>query len=367
MGKNKIGPNNPCPCGSGKKYKKCCFMKDGKPSRPAGQQTTAPDRPKSFEEIGAQYDISPYHVAREAAEDHFGVAGRGRPEPWSIQRLATLSTDDILIRIASLGIEITQATFLEASCDERSAWKLSRRWRGQIPQERAEDHNFVALAVCELWKRWSPERPSMEMIDDLIHEGYECLEEGEEREAYQNWWQAWQILRAWVTPEMRTFTAAERAFQGSQFMFNWLQDFSMYWSNFAQDAPTEARRGITFIRECLSQFRDEKPELQRSLRMSLAGLHFALGEFSEGRALVDDEIAKNPRACEPYAVLSDELAHRATTPEELDEAIEVLLRAQAAKVVDDVDYDLDRRLKYLGDQMRKMREGKAPPASEANG
>ena len=24
----KIGPNDPCPCGSGKKYKKCCMRKD---------------------------------------------------------------------------------------------------------------------------------------------------------------------------------------------------------------------------------------------------------------------------------------------------------------------------------------------------
>ena len=23
-----IGPNDPCPCGSGKKYKKCCMQKD---------------------------------------------------------------------------------------------------------------------------------------------------------------------------------------------------------------------------------------------------------------------------------------------------------------------------------------------------
>ncbi|HAO21754.1 MAG: hypothetical protein BWK80_28225 [Desulfobacteraceae bacterium IS3] len=26
-GKQKIGRNDPCPCGSGKKYKKCCLMK----------------------------------------------------------------------------------------------------------------------------------------------------------------------------------------------------------------------------------------------------------------------------------------------------------------------------------------------------
>ena len=24
----KIGPNDPCPCGSGQKYKKCCMQKD---------------------------------------------------------------------------------------------------------------------------------------------------------------------------------------------------------------------------------------------------------------------------------------------------------------------------------------------------
>ena len=24
----KVGPNDPCPCGSGKKYKKCCYLKE---------------------------------------------------------------------------------------------------------------------------------------------------------------------------------------------------------------------------------------------------------------------------------------------------------------------------------------------------
>ena len=25
---SKVGPNDPCPCGSGKKYKKCCMQKE---------------------------------------------------------------------------------------------------------------------------------------------------------------------------------------------------------------------------------------------------------------------------------------------------------------------------------------------------
>ncbi|MDT8324176.1 MAG: SEC-C metal-binding domain-containing protein, partial [Bacteroidota bacterium] len=28
MGANSVGRNDPCPCGSGKKYKKCCLAKD---------------------------------------------------------------------------------------------------------------------------------------------------------------------------------------------------------------------------------------------------------------------------------------------------------------------------------------------------
>ena len=35
--KIKVGPNDPCPCGSGKKYKKCCRDKDLAAER--GQQT----------------------------------------------------------------------------------------------------------------------------------------------------------------------------------------------------------------------------------------------------------------------------------------------------------------------------------------
>ena len=29
--KNKIGRNDPCPCGSGKKYKACCLLKQKRP------------------------------------------------------------------------------------------------------------------------------------------------------------------------------------------------------------------------------------------------------------------------------------------------------------------------------------------------
>jgi len=30
----------------------------------------------------------------------------------------------------------------------------------------------LSLAACELWKRWCPQRPSVEMLDDAMQEGY---------------------------------------------------------------------------------------------------------------------------------------------------------------------------------------------------
>ena len=40
----KIGRNDPCPCGSGKKYKKCCLSKDEAAARQTAQEQAAAHR-----------------------------------------------------------------------------------------------------------------------------------------------------------------------------------------------------------------------------------------------------------------------------------------------------------------------------------
>ena len=39
---SKIGRNDPCPCGSGKKYKKCCLRKDQAAKQVASPQSKQP-------------------------------------------------------------------------------------------------------------------------------------------------------------------------------------------------------------------------------------------------------------------------------------------------------------------------------------
>ena len=46
---NKIGRNDPCPCGSGKKYKKCCYLRQ----QPPKMSSLPPEVIKKFQEIQA--------------------------------------------------------------------------------------------------------------------------------------------------------------------------------------------------------------------------------------------------------------------------------------------------------------------------
>src|SRR5262245_53498001 len=50
----KVGRNDPCPCGSGKKYKKCCLAKDEAAARQDYAQHAATQR-----EVARAFDLPP--------------------------------------------------------------------------------------------------------------------------------------------------------------------------------------------------------------------------------------------------------------------------------------------------------------------
>jgi hypothetical protein len=62
-----IGRNEPCPCGSGKKYKKCCLLKkDELATRQREKQSAAP---RALDWLSARY---PEEVAEAVHYDFFG-------------------------------------------------------------------------------------------------------------------------------------------------------------------------------------------------------------------------------------------------------------------------------------------------------
>ena len=69
---SKVGRNAPCPCGSGKKYKHCCFGKDVLlPAVPVADASSAPDS-----NLADPFDFNPRAMERAMADLHRLMAGR---------------------------------------------------------------------------------------------------------------------------------------------------------------------------------------------------------------------------------------------------------------------------------------------------
>jgi len=73
-----IRRNDPCPCGSGRKYKKCCYEAGGEPPAPPADETPAPAQPVTSSEpapVAAGAAVDPVEPAVEATGSGASDAG----------------------------------------------------------------------------------------------------------------------------------------------------------------------------------------------------------------------------------------------------------------------------------------------------
>jgi len=311
---------------------------------------------------GAQeIKIRPYTVAR-AMEDpevikRMGpLLGREMEAIWTPKRAAALSLTEILNRLGEYGVHVSRAEFLTSVEGRINAWDISYLWRRRIRRGLGpHDTDFLGLAACELWKRWCPETPSIEMIDDWMQEGYRMASPAEVGRKCDLWIRVWDTLRGRFTRDMRVLDDTEAVFSGTQSLFNWVQDLSVEILNAALGDPRYALLGIRFMREFLDQFPDEHAHLILNFRCDLADLHFYLGGDMEGERLFLEIIEEFPDRPEGYIRLSDALTssrRHASGAVDCDRAIQVLEMALSYPVVDADDYDVGARLEYL----RRRRE-----------
>lgn len=175
-----IGRNDPCPSGSGRKYKKCCLESDAaaKMRNPPidWQETVARPAPRP----GNDSDVHPYAIVK--------MEGNPFPMVWSqmskreaaalkgnapIHKAARLETAEIVSRLERLGIDGHQTAFVALTDGRMSAWSIGKVCIEDLSAPpRTGDEDFICLAACELWKRYCPDHPSMEMVDDWVTEGY---------------------------------------------------------------------------------------------------------------------------------------------------------------------------------------------------
>lgn len=142
----KIGRNEPCPCGSGKKYKKCCI-----------------DHPERL---------------LHSAEDK-----------WTYNEVDRMTTVEIVQRLKNSGIPFEQDRFLQKVEEYYSAEQISDHWYDTSAKTTSgRESDFIWLAAWVLWERMaSPSNLSMEQMHRLIDQGVEHWERNDYKAASDIW------------------------------------------------------------------------------------------------------------------------------------------------------------------------------------
>jgi tetratricopeptide (TPR) repeat protein len=367
------GRNDPCPCGSGKKYKKCCLGKaPATTARTAAQPATEPAEfeaePRFYPVLTAYYTqgalaealkpggmvhVHPYVLIK--MRDDPRLIETAQPQEragllrlWRASKVSAMATNEIERRLGQLGVPYDPARFMEMTRGHDSAWEISEGWSEGLPALSLADRDFLGLAACELWRRLVPERPSLEMIDDWVCEGYAYSARKNPAAALAAWWKAWEALRPRLTPAMKnTQDAGEGLFPGmSQCLSNWCVDFRLEAVNGALKDRQCGEIGIQFIQEALARLPEEDND--RDLSGDLGMVYFAVGRDTEGEQLCQQLIRDHPDWAVGYVTWSDELLRRfqkgLTGQGDLQRGIQLLEQALAYPVKDPESFDVPARL-----------------------
>ena len=186
----KIGRNDPCPCGSGKKYKKCCINREIR----VDKKTNSP----IFK-----------HLTYEKVDE--------------------LSTGQIIAKLEELGIPFEKDQFIEDTEKYYSAEDISESWFSDYSLTiggKMED--FPWLAACVLWERLAkPSNLSMEQMHRLIEDGNVYQDKGDPISACDIWLQVWEALKYRIKPVFQSIDYLHKHYRGSFFISDFCQDLEL--------------------------------------------------------------------------------------------------------------------------------------------
>ena len=314
--------------------------------------------------------MSAYVIAKLFEDsEQFAQMKRREPEKarrfWTPRKVAALTTEGIVAQLRTLAVDASRDAYLALAEGRTSAWAISEQWLDAIARPlspHADD--FLGLAACELWKRYCPERPSIEMLDDRMQEGYQLASERQGASACDSWWEVWQTIRSRLRPEMNTARRAAVVFDGTQSLFNWVQDFALELHNAAVQERRYARIGVQLCEEVLAHFPGEDELFLINFRADLGEFHFLAGEHTEGERVLLELIRDYPDSAAGYARLADFFGYGPTPgsePIDRDRAQALLEQALARPVSDAADYDLEKRLAELGEHANQPQAGSTAP------
>lgn len=242
----KIGRNEPCPCGSGKKYKKCCIDK--------------PD--KTFMNEGFVQYLQNFMTYEE---------------------VNNMSNNEIIQRLENLGIAFDQEAFLDDTKNFYSAQQISENWFNSFRvRAKDRDEDFPWLAAWILWERLAPAHIlSMEQMSDLIDKGFEYLSNNDSQTACDIWLKVWEALKYRFTPDNNNLDFLDKQYKGSFFIRNFCQDLANELHNAGLENKIYFEKRINYCKEFLEYFPGEEELMIHNMRRDIADSYSSLGNYEQ--------------------------------------------------------------------------------------
>jgi len=160
MKKVKIGRNDPCPCGSGKKYKKCCMNKSD--------------------------------VANQVKYQRLDSG-------WTLNRIKRLTTKELLEILQTAGIDINENGFVKEIKRAPSAKELLDQWIKKFNLEQGKQKSdSIYFSIRVLAERLSPNHVLAEDLQDLMQVGYDSGSPYPDEYGIFVWWKLWKELQKWI-------------------------------------------------------------------------------------------------------------------------------------------------------------------------
>ena len=288
----------PCPCGSGKTFGDCCFEKQ----KEILEVLREFNQLKNGDEEAFEEQFFRCMEMKYAELQHDKECGKFTDPGWNLDSLAEMDTQEILEKLESMHIHFEKDQFIEQAQSYISTEKLADDLYYTQEYEPEDEEDFIWLAINELWKRFIPGKPNIEMIDDAIFYGYDDVDDEEYQNALEKWETAWDMVQKVFPADI---TSTDKIMEISNFTYSfseWLVDYGNLFVEIALGDSSGFEKRIEFIEKALQRFPDvDEYSYQEFLIAKAESLSF-LGDREKAENLIQSVIEKYPENASAYAV-----------------------------------------------------------------
>jgi tetratricopeptide (TPR) repeat protein len=237
--------------------------------------------------------------------------------------LRNMSTEDILKRLKEIGLEIDKKSMEKLCPGYYSAYEMALELRKKqgIEFKNANDDDFFWMSLTVLWEKWFPELINIEMLDDMMQEGYDLIDRGETEAGLHKWWDTWQGIKEIMHKfKIRNINSFDSIFKGTQSVFNWSSDFDLELANAMLKEKKYAEKRITFCSEYIERYGNKKETNIKNMEVSIAESYFQSGQKERGNSLFEQCIKKDPEMVTGWIIWADQYQRE----KNLERALEIL-------------------------------------------